>query len=60
VHPKKDPAAETAFKKSAGLLKQVILSTEASTQIEIWFQDEARVGQKDTHAYSGARSTRDR
>ena len=27
------------------------MSTTASTPIEIWFQDEARVGQKGTHAY---------
>src|SRR3984885_613225 len=35
----------------AGLVKQALLSTTASTPIEIWFQDEARVGQKGTHAY---------
>jgi hypothetical protein len=52
VHPKKDPAAETAFKKNfANLVNQALLSTTASTPIEIWFQDEARIGQKGTHAY---------
>ena len=35
----------------ASLVKQALLSTTASTPIEIWFQDEARVGQKGTHAY---------
>src|ERR1700727_2674555 len=35
----------------AGLVKQALLWTTASTPIEIWFQDEARVGQKGTHAY---------
>ena len=33
------------------MVKQALLSTTASTPIEIWFQDEARVGQKGTHAY---------
>jgi DDE superfamily endonuclease len=28
-----------------------LLSTTAGTPVEIWFQDEARVGQKGTHAY---------
>lgn len=32
-------------------MKQALLSTTAATPIEIWFQDEARVGQKGTHAY---------
>lgn len=35
----------------ASLVKQALLSTTASTPIEVWFQDEARVGQKGTHAY---------
>ena len=40
VHPRKDPAAETTFKKNfASLVKQALLSTTASTPIEIWFQD---------------------
>ncbi len=32
-------------------MKQALLSTTAATPIEIWFQDEARVGQKGGHAY---------
>jgi hypothetical protein len=32
-------------------LKQALLNCSAETPIEIWFQDEARVGQKGTHAY---------
>jgi hypothetical protein len=32
-------------------LKQALLNCTAETPIEIWFQDEARVGQKGTHAY---------
>jgi transposase len=33
------------------LAKTALLGTTAATPIEIWFQDEARVGQKGTHAY---------
>ncbi|HVX56737.1 MAG TPA: IS630 family transposase [Candidatus Saccharimonadales bacterium] len=53
-HPKKDEAAQTAFKKNfAGLVKSALLSSAAAVgrPIEIWFQDEARVGQKGGHAY---------
>jgi hypothetical protein len=32
-------------------VKAALLGTTAATPIEIWFQDEARVGQKGTHAY---------
>lgn len=32
-------------------MKQALLSGTAGTPIEIWFQDEARVGQKGTHSY---------
>jgi hypothetical protein len=32
-----------------------LLSTTSSTPVEIWFQDEARVGQQGTHAYIWAR-----
>jgi hypothetical protein len=30
-----------------------LLGTAAGRPIEIWFQDEARVGQQGTHAYYG-------
>jgi transposase len=51
-HPKKDEAAQQAFKKNfSSILKEALLSTTAATPGEIWFQDEARVGQKGTHAY---------
>jgi hypothetical protein len=33
------------------LLKAALLGCTADTPIEIWFQDEARVGQKGTHTY---------
>jgi transposase len=50
-HPNKDPAAEAAFKKNFGsLLKDVLLGTAAGRPIEVWFQDEARIGQQGTHA----------
>ena len=32
-------------------MKAVLLGSATSATIEIWFQDEARVGQKGTHAY---------
>lgn len=32
-------------------MKQALAGTAAGTPVEIWFQDEARVGQKGTHAY---------
>jgi transposase len=53
-HPKKDAAAEEAFKKNfASLVKTALLGSTsiAGQPIEIWYQDEARVGQKGTHAY---------
>jgi hypothetical protein len=33
------------------LLKDELLGCAAGTPVEIWFQDEARVGQKGSHAY---------
>jgi transposase len=51
VHPKKDAAAETTFKNFSSLVRAALLNTTAGTPIELWFQDEARVGQKGTHAY---------
>jgi transposase len=51
-HPKKDAAAQEAFKKNFSTrLKEVLLGTTSDTPIEIWFQDEARVGQQGTHSY---------
>jgi transposase len=52
VHPKKDAEAEETFKKEfTSLLKAALSGTTAATPIEIWFQDEARIGQQGTHAY---------
>ena len=39
------------LKNFAGLLRDALLSCTAGTPIEVWFQDEARIGQKGTHAY---------
>jgi transposase len=51
-HPKKDAAAQEAFKKNfSALLKEVLLGTTVATPVEIWFQDEARVGQKGSLSY---------
>ena len=33
------------------LLRAALLSCTAGTPVELWFQDEARVGQKGTHSY---------
>src|SRR6202158_6595667 len=51
-HPRKNAEAQETFKQSfAGLLKYYLLSGVADSPIELWFQDEARVGQQGTHAY---------
>jgi transposase len=51
-HPKKDAAAQEAFKKNLPDLVAAALPASASGKpIELWFQDEARVGQKGTLAY---------
>ncbi len=54
VHPKKDPEAEVTFKKTLPAWPRRRCSAPggyAGTPLEIWFQDEARVGQQGTHAY---------
>ncbi len=51
-HRKENAEAQENFKQSfAGLLKYYLLSSVADRPIEIWFQDEARVGQKGTLEY---------
>jgi transposase len=51
-HPKRDVAAQEAFKKNfCTMLKTALLGSTAATPVEIWFQDEARVGQKGGHTY---------
>lgn len=50
-HPKKGLEAEVAFKNFAGLVKEALPASATAKPIEIWFQDEARVGQQGTLEY---------
>ncbi|KAA5608624.1 IS630 family transposase [Rhodovastum atsumiense] len=51
-HPKKDADAQEAFQKNfADLVTAALPSGAADKRIEIWFQDEARVGQQGTLTY---------
>lgn len=48
-HPKKDEAAQAAFKANFEAIVQAKLPAQviqAGTPLEVWFQDEARVGQQ--------------
>jgi transposase len=48
-HPKSDPAAQDVFKTDfADLVRATIPSEAAGKPLEIWWQDEARVGQQGT------------
>ena len=48
-HPKADPAAQEAFKKtSADAVAAALPEHARGKPLEIWFQDEARVGQQGT------------
>ena len=48
-HPKSDPAAQQAFKDDfADLVRATIPPEAAGKPVEIWWQDEARVGQQGT------------
>src|SRR5271165_5788845 len=54
-HPKKDPAAQESFKINfAGLMNEVLPVSAAGKPVEVWFQDEARVGQKGWLPYQWA------
>jgi hypothetical protein len=49
LHPKSDRAAQAAFKESfAAQARAAIPPACAGRPIEVWFQDEARVGQQGT------------
>jgi hypothetical protein len=53
-HPKKDAAAQAAFKKTKSfpkLVAEALPASAAGKPIEVWFQDEARVGQKGSLEY---------
>jgi transposase len=55
-HPKRDEAAQEAFKEHfTAALKRALLGSTAATPVEIWLQDEARVGQKGGHTYVWAK-----
>ena len=45
-HYAQDPEALEAFKKIAQTLSEIRAGLPAGTEIEIWWQDEARIGQK--------------
>ena len=51
-HPKKDAAAQEAFKNNFPcLVAEALPDSAAGKPIEIWFEDEARVGQKGSLEY---------
>ena len=51
-HPKTDAAAQEDFKKNfARLVAEALPETASGKPIEIWFQDEARVGQQGSLEY---------
>ena len=51
-HPKKDPAAQETYKQNfPSLVAEALPASAAGKPIEIWFQDEARVGQKGSLEY---------
>lgn len=48
-HPQSDPQAQEAFKENfPDLVRQALPEPAGSKPLEIWFQDEARVGQQGT------------
>ncbi|HJX27944.1 MAG TPA: IS630 family transposase [Thermoanaerobaculia bacterium] len=48
-HPQSDPAAQAAFKGGfAELVRAAVAGVAPGTPIEVWFMDEARVGQQGT------------
>ena len=61
-HPKADPQAQAAFKENfADLVAEVLPDRAKGKPLEVWFQDEARVGQKGTLTHIWAkRGTRPR
>jgi hypothetical protein len=58
LHPKKDAAAQLALKNVASLSDEALPDSTAGEDIEVWFQDEARVGQKGSIEYVWGRSAR--
>ena len=55
-HPVQDPEAIATFKKNFPTqVAQVVSTLAPGTPIEVWFQDEMRVGQKNSLVYQWAR-----
>jgi len=50
-HPRKAPRRKRPLKKLRPLLTAALPARALGGPIEVWFQDEARVGHKSTHAY---------
>jgi hypothetical protein len=61
-HPAQDEQAITAFKKKVtALFAEVVNTLARATPIEVWFQDELRIGQKNGLVYEwGKMGTRPR
>src|SRR5260370_13117948 len=55
-HPKQDPEAIATFKKSfPARVLETVSRLALATSIEVWFQDEMRVGQKNSLVYQWAK-----
>lgn len=54
IHPKTDIDAQEKFKAEFSAVAQIIAENNPDKKIEIWFQDEARAGQKGSLAYRWA------
>ena len=57
-HPQSDLEAQAAFKNFAGLARAAIPRELAGRPVEIWFQDEARVGQQGQARHASADQVR--
>lgn len=55
-HPAQDAEATTAFKKNfPTLVAEVVTTLAPATPIEVWFEDEMRIGQKNGLVYQWAK-----
>ena len=56
LHPKQDPEAIATFKKNfPARVLETVSRLALATSIEVWFQDEMRVGQKNSLVYQWAK-----
>jgi transposase len=46
AHPEKNDAAQAEFKKIASKLKEILPASADLAKVDLWFQDESRVGQQ--------------